>query len=127
MKTFSILILILWNCLPTESKVSLVNAQSQINAAVNFKAKSCRDECLKANPNNQTICPSGNPPQPPLFVFTDQMQRNLDFCSIAILRTNCPFDGYPIACIGIYYEQGTPNELPWYFNFNELAKNKFKP
>jgi hypothetical protein len=93
------------------SLVPAWHAQSQINAAVDYKAKECKTP----------------PPQPPLYVFTDQVPRNLDFCTIAITRTNCPFDGYPIACLGIYYTQATPKELPWYFNFNELAKKKFNP
>jgi hypothetical protein len=108
MKSFILIVLVVINCLPTESKVNAWAAQSQVNAAVDFKAKEC----------------SNRAPQPPLFVFTDQEKRTLDLCTIAITRTNCPFTGYPIICLGLYYEGASP-EIPWYINFNELAKQKY--
>ncbi len=99
-----------YNCVPYEEKISAWNAQTQVNAAVDFKAKQCNSFA----------------PQPPLYVFTDQVQRNLDLCTIAITRMECPFNEYPIICLGIYTESETP-EIPWYINFNELTKVRFKP
>ena len=108
MRLFLLLIL-LKGCIPVDDSISKENAQSQIYAAADYKAKKC-----------------GTPiPQPPLIVFTDQIQRNLDLCTIAITRMDCPFDGYPIICLGIYSPEAVP-DLPWYANFKDLTKQKFK-
>jgi hypothetical protein len=104
-----IIFLLLFFCRPVEDRVSSFESQSQINAAADFKAKQC----------NQPV------PQPPLYVFTDQYKRNLDLCSIAITRLECPFDGYPIICMNIYSEEPFPT-LPWQLNFDELTKVRFK-
>ncbi|MCB1178210.1 MAG: hypothetical protein KDK36_11565, partial [Leptospiraceae bacterium] len=98
------LALFLNNCVPYDDKISSWDAQSQLNAAVDFKAKECKT-------------PS---PQPPLYVFTDQEKRNLDLCTIAITRLTCPFNDYPIICLGIYIDSPTP-DIPWYMNFNDLT------
>lgn len=103
------LLVIIQFCTPINDKVPAWDAQTQINAAAEFKAKEC----------------SSPVPQPPLYVFTDQIQRNLDLCSIAITRTNCPFTGYPIICMGIYLSKPV-SSLHWLFNFDEFAKQKFK-
>lgn len=108
MKLFILLLVSLIGCIPVDDKISKENAQSQIYAAADFKSKQC-----------------GTPiPQPPLLVFTDQLQRNLDLCSIAITRMECPFNGYPIICLGLYTPESVP-ELPWYANFKELTKQRF--
>lgn len=96
-------------CRPAVTTVPAFDAQSQINAAADFKAKECNQEV----------------PQPPLYIFTDQEQRNLDLCSISITRLSCPFTGYPIICMGLYLAEPIP-EIPWYLNFNELTKVRFK-
>lgn len=101
------IIFLLVYCRPAETTVPAFDAQSQINAAADFKAKEC----------NQPV------PQPPLYVFTDQEQRNVDLCSIAITRLSCPFDGYPIICLGIYMPDPVP-DIPWYLNFDELTKER---
>lgn len=95
-------------CVPVSDKVPQWDAQTQINAAIDFKAKEC----------------GGDPPQPPLYVMYDQYERNVDLCSIAITRMECPLDGYPIICIAIYLSKPYP-EIKWYENFNELTKVRF--
>jgi hypothetical protein len=102
------IILLFANCLPNNDTVPAWDAQTQINAAAEYKAKEC----------------NGPVPQPPLYVINDQIKRNLDLCSIAITRLECPFNGYPIICMGIYLEKPVP-EFPWYVNFNELTKTRF--
>jgi hypothetical protein len=99
-----------FNCLPADENVSKEDAQSQIYFAAKYKA---------------TECGSTSIPEPPLLVFTDQLQRNLELCTIAITRMTCPFDGYPIICLGLYTKQSVP-ALPWYVNFNELTKTRLK-
>lgn len=102
------------------------DAQSQINAAAVFKANECKKECLNdSTKTDKTQCTDALP-QPPLYVFTDQDSRNLNLCSIAITRTNCPFNGYPIICLDIYIKKKTP-DIPWYLNFNnDLAKRQLQ-
>ena len=110
-----------------EKPVPAWDAQSQINAAVTYKAKACRDECV-----NNAITATAKAdcretiPQPPLLVSTDQDSRNLNLCSVAITRTGCPFAGYPIICLGIYTTEKL-GDVPWYLNFNnDLAKRQIK-
>lgn len=102
------LTLLFANCRANDESVPAWDAQTQINAAAEFKAKECK----------------GHVPQPPLLVFHDQEKRNVDLCSIAITRTECPFTGYPIICMGIYLKKPVP-DFPWYVNFNELTKTRF--
>ncbi|MCB1143663.1 MAG: hypothetical protein H7A24_03515 [Leptospiraceae bacterium] len=110
LKLVSILIFLgISNCMMVEDMISKNDAQSQIYFAANFKAKEC----------NTPI------PEPQLLVFSDQYKRNLDLCTIAITKMDCPFDGYPIICMGIYTNKETPS-IPWYLNFKELTKTKFK-
>ncbi|MCB1156361.1 MAG: hypothetical protein H7A25_21260 [Leptospiraceae bacterium] len=106
---FIFMFILLFSCRPAPSTIPAFNAQSQINAAADYKAKQCKQEV----------------PTPPLYVFEDQDKRNVDLCSIAITRMSCPFDAYPIICIGIYLDNPIP-EIPWYLNFNELTKQRFK-
>jgi hypothetical protein len=94
-----------------EKPVPAWDAQSQINAAADYKARECKQ---------------AGPPQPPLLVFTDQDSRNLNLCSVAITRTSCPFSGYPVICLGIYTTEKL-GDIPWYLNFNnDLAKRQIK-
>ncbi|MBP7280156.1 MAG: hypothetical protein KBA66_01170 [Leptospiraceae bacterium] len=109
MKSILFLLLFLFYC--NEKPIPAWQAQSQINAAAEFKAREC----------NQS-----GPPQPPLLVFTDQDSRNLNLCSIAITRTDCPFEGYPIICLSLYMKDKV-DDIPWYLNFNnDLAKRQLK-
>ena len=103
------ILVFLIGCVPVDDKISKEEAQNQIYFSADFKAKKCGTSI----------------PQPPLIVFTDQLQRNLDLCTIAITRMDCPFDGYPIICLGIYSPEAVPT-IPWYFNFKELTKTKIK-
>lgn len=90
-------------------RVDTNDAQSQVYAAAKFASEKC-----------------GNPiPNPPLVIINKPIQRNLDFCTIAITRTECPFLGYPLPCTLIYLEKET-GDLPWYLNFNELSKIQIK-
>ncbi len=101
--------LLLVGCIPVDDKIPKEDAQSQIYYAADFKAKKC-----------------GTPiPSPPLLVFTDQLQRNLDLCTIAITRLECPFSEYPIICLGIYSPEPIP-EIPWYIDFKELTNRRIK-
>ncbi|MCW7468687.1 hypothetical protein [Leptospira kanakyensis] len=100
---------LLINCGPSVDRVETDDAQSQVYAAAKFASEKC-----------------GNPiPNPPLVILNKPIQRNLDFCTIAITRTECPFLGYPLPCTLIYLEQET-GDLPWYLNFNELSKIQIK-
>ncbi|PJZ84638.1 hypothetical protein [Leptospira harrisiae] len=97
------------NCGPGVDRVDTNDAQSQVYAAAKFASEKC-----------------GNPiPNPPLVIVNKPIQRNLDFCTIAITRTECPFLGYPLPCTLIYLEQET-GDIPWYLNFNELSKIQIK-
>ncbi|MDF3819750.1 hypothetical protein P3G55_07570 [Leptospira sp. 96542] len=112
MKSFfslTLVCLLVVHCAPPIDKVDTNDAQSQIYAAAKFAADKC-----------------GTPiPQPPLIVIHDPIQRNLDLCTIAITRTECPFNGYPLPCLLIYLEKDS-GDLPWYLNFNELSKIQIK-
>ena len=106
---FLTILVLMVGCIPVDDKIPKDDAQNQIYFAADFKAKKC-----------------GTPiPQPYLIVFTDQLQRNLDLCTIAITRMDCPFDGYPVICLGIYYPEAVPG-IPWCFNFKELTKTRIK-
>lgn len=97
------------NCGPGVDRVDTNDAQSQVYAAAKFASEKC-----------------GNPiPNPPLVIVNKPIQRNLDFCTIAITRTECPFLGYPLPCTLIYLEKET-GDVPWYLNFNELSKIQIK-
>ncbi|MBM9548606.1 hypothetical protein JWG40_16390 [Leptospira sp. 201903074] len=98
-----------YHCGPGVDRVETNDAQSQVYAAAKFASEKC-----------------GNPiPNPPLVILNKPIQRNLDFCTIAITRTECPFLGYPLPCTLIYLEKET-GDLPWYLNFNELSKIQIK-
>lgn len=110
-KIVFLLVLIVFHfCMPIDDHVPMWDAQSQLNAAADYKAKECKQS---------------GPPLPPLYVFTDQIKRNIDLCTIAITRITCPFDGYPIICLWIYMDKPL-NQIPWQFNFNTMSNQKFK-
>ncbi|AKP28115.1 hypothetical protein FH589_00435 [Leptospira interrogans] len=90
------------NCVRPEV-VSASDSQSQIYAAANYLSNKC-----------------GNPiPVPMPIVVDDIQQRNLDLCTIAITRSECPFISYPFACVLIYVEEPI-GEIPWYLDFQEV-------
>ncbi|EQA71818.1 hypothetical protein LEP1GSC059_0922 [Leptospira noguchii serovar Panama str. CZ214] len=90
------------NCVRPEV-VSASDSQSQIYAAANYLSNKC-----------------GTPiPVPMPIVVEDVQQRNLDLCTIAITRSECPFVSYPFACVLIYVEEPL-GEIPWYINFQEV-------
>ena len=120
----TILIFLFYNC--EQKAVPAWDAQSQINAAAEFKANQCLRDCQNAAGNNQSARDACFRilPFPPLLVFKDQIQRNLDLCSIAITRTNCPLNAYPLACFGVYTDEAIGDISPL-LNFNEFSKQKF--
>ncbi|WCL47691.1 hypothetical protein [Leptospira sp. GIMC2001] len=82
-------------------------ANSQIYSAISYKAREC-----------------GNPiPSQYLFVVSEKVpQRNIDLCTIAILRTECPLNSFPIACVMIYLEE--VREIPPGINFLDFIDAK---
>ena len=123
MKFFIITIIALmsiWNC-SIENTVNAFDAQSQVNAAVKFRVDKCNEDEKKNNPNSTVTY---YPPQPWLYVMNDPIQRNLDLCTIAITKSECPFLYYPLVCMFIYQKKEAgkfPNIL-----FNEAIKIKIK-
>jgi hypothetical protein len=86
-----------------EETLTQDQANSQILSAANYKANEC-----------------GAPiPDPYLYVISPKVpQRNIDLCSIAIIRSNCPFDAFPQVCILIYLDE--LGEIPPFINFGDL-------
>ena len=106
---FFLIIAMTTNCGSGVDHVDTSDAQSQVYAAAKFASEKC-----------------GNPiPNPPLVIVNKPIQRNLDLCTIAITRTECPFLGYPLPCTLIYLEKET-GDIPWYLNFNEISKTQIK-
>ncbi|MBL0955657.1 MAG: hypothetical protein IBJ01_12885 [Leptospira sp.] len=102
-------LIMIFNCGSGVDRVETNDAQSQVYAAAKFASEKC-----------------GNPlPNPPLVIVNKPIQRNLDLCTIAITRTECPFLGYPLVCTLIYLEEET-GDIPWYLNFNEISKIQIK-
>ncbi|MCB1165866.1 MAG: hypothetical protein KDK37_10130 [Leptospiraceae bacterium] len=60
-------------------------AMSQIYAAVNYKAKEC-----------------GNEPAYILIVPHEPTQHSVDLCALTIIRSECPFNDYPLFCVEMY-------------------------
>lgn len=100
---------VLLNCVRPEV-VSPSDSQSQIYAAANYLANKC-----------------GTPiPSPFPVVLEDVQQKNLDLCTIAITRSECPFVSYPFACVLLYVDKPL-DDIPWYLNFQEtFVKTKIQ-
>ncbi|MCC6276030.1 MAG: hypothetical protein IT569_09250 [Leptospiraceae bacterium] len=109
-----------WNC-SIDNTVNSFDAQSQVNAAVKFKVDKCNEDEKKNNPSS-TI--TYYPPQPWLYVVNDPIRRNLDLCTIAITKSECPFLNYPLICLFIYQKKEA-GKLPNII-FNEIIKIKIK-
>ncbi|MCE9501657.1 MAG: hypothetical protein K8R21_14330 [Leptospira sp.] len=97
-----------------------IDAQSQINAAIQFKLDKCNADLKKKDPSTGFTYQA---PQPWLYVIGKPVKRNVDLCSLSIMRVDCPFIQYPLICLLIYDKKGL-GEIPWYFNFNEIIKAK---
>ncbi|TGM03730.1 hypothetical protein EHQ76_08775 [Leptospira barantonii] len=97
------------NCVRPEV-VSPSDSQSQIYAAASYLANKC-----------------GTPiPAPFPVVLEDVQQKNLDLCTIAITRSECPFVSYPFACVLLYVDKPL-DDIPWYLNFQEtFVKTKIQ-
>ncbi|TGK03946.1 hypothetical protein EHO59_10490 [Leptospira semungkisensis] len=106
---FCILIFSLSDCVRQDT-VMEGDANSQIYAAASFLSQKCGD------------------PIPPNFptAIGDVQRRNLDLCSIAITKAECPFVSYPVACLLIYYDKPL-GEIPWYLNFKDVFVNQKIP
>jgi hypothetical protein len=80
---------------------------SQLFSAASYKAREC-----------------GNPiPSRFLFAISDNVpQRNVDLCTFAILRTECPFTGFPQVCVLIYLEEA--GSIPPPLNFGNFINEK---
>lgn len=97
------------NCVRPEV-VSAGDSQSQMYAAASYLANKC-----------------GTPiPQPFPIIFEEVQQKNLDLCTIAITRSECPFVSYPFACVLLYVDKPL-DDIPWYLNFQEtFVKTKIQ-
>lgn len=105
---FLFLIFLWWfNACRIEDTLSSEETNSQIYSAANYKSREC-----------------GNPiPQPFLFALKNNVsRRNVDLCTFAIIRMDCPFDGYPIVCILIYLDE--LGEIPNYLDFEDFINVK---
>ncbi|WP_246032027.1 hypothetical protein [Leptospira fluminis] len=98
----SILLFVCGNCV-RQDLISQGDSNSQIYAAAEYLARKC-----------------GSPiPTPFPVAIGDIQKRNLDLCTIAITKSDCPFVSYPIACLLIYVDQPAGN-IPWYTNFKDF-------
>ncbi|MBE7413580.1 MAG: hypothetical protein L6Q54_06070 [Leptospiraceae bacterium] len=114
------LTLFAWNC-AIDNTVDSFDAQSQVNAAVQFKVDKCNEEEKKNHPSSNITY---FPPQPWLYIVNNPIRRNLDLCTIAITKSECPFLNYPLICMYIYQKKEVgkfPNII-----FNEFIKFKIK-
>jgi hypothetical protein len=125
MKYIILIILFILNYCGPVALIPAWDAQSQINSAVEFRATRCQDECRKTNGDNSPLCQNRVLPQPPLLLFDDVQERNLNLCSIAIIRTSCPLNAYPLICL-LVYKPEQAGEIPWWMNFNESSKTKLR-
>nr|WP_245667263.1 hypothetical protein [Leptospira tipperaryensis] len=79
------------------------DSQSQIYAAASYLARKCGTQI----------------PVPFPIVVEDVQQKNLDLCTIAITRSECPFVSYPFACVLLYVDKPL-DDIPWYLNYQEV-------
>ena len=106
MCTVCILIVVQTSC-AADTTLDTDEANSQIFSAISYKAREC-----------------GNPiPSQYLFVVSKKVpQRNIDLCTIAILRTDCPLNSFPLVCVMIYLEE--INDIPPGLNFLDFIDAK---
>ncbi|WCL48684.1 hypothetical protein [Leptospira sp. GIMC2001] len=95
-----------YNCVQ-QDLVDRDEAYNEIYFALNYKSRECGREI----------------PPLPLILLEDVSRRNLDLCTISITRTDCSEGDYPITCLLLYIEDDV-QDIPWYFNFNDLSKRK---
>ncbi|MCB1325132.1 MAG: hypothetical protein H7A21_09755 [Spirochaetales bacterium] len=72
-------------CRPADTTVPLEDAYSEIGAAISFKANEC-----------------GHQPGYPLLIPANPPEYGIRLCSLLIIRQDCPFRDYPLACIELY-------------------------
>ncbi|TGN00120.1 hypothetical protein [Leptospira dzoumogneensis] len=99
---FSFFCILLVDCV-REDTVPQGDANSQIYAAAEYLSKKCGDPIPQHFP----------------VAIGDVQRRNLDLCSIAITKADCPFISYPAVCLWIYYDKPA-GEIPWYLNFKDV-------
>lgn len=100
------LVIFLFSCMQS-STLDSDHTNSQVYSAAVYKAKEC----------GSTL------PQDYLFVTSNKVpQRNVDLCTYAIMRMNCPFDGFPLVCVLLYIEE--VGEFPKYLQFRDIINEK---
>ncbi|MCC5815997.1 MAG: hypothetical protein JJT78_14695 [Leptospira sp.] len=104
---FTIVILsTLINCTNQET-LNSDQVNSQLFSAASYKARECGDPI----------------PSQFLFAISDNVpQRNVDLCTFAILRSECPFSGFPLVCVLIYLEEA--GSIPPPLNFGDFINEK---
>ncbi len=81
------LFMIFSSCVVEDASINTIDAYSEIYQAIEYKYKEC-----------------GNKPSTP-FIPPDRLERDaLRLCTIAILRSECPFLEYPIFCNDLFFK-----------------------
>lgn len=106
-RVFSLVVfLFLVNSCQLDTSIAASDANSQIYAAALFKSREC----------------GGGIPQITIAV-NKVAQRNLALCTIAILRTSCPFSSFPAICLSIY-DKKPLGSIPPFFDFQWIQNQK---
>ncbi|MCB1174440.1 MAG: hypothetical protein KDK39_12790 [Leptospiraceae bacterium] len=91
----ALLIALVWQCVPQDTRVSLDEAYSEIAVAIGERAKRC-----------------GQEPAYPLIILQEPTEYGLRLCSLLILEGDCPFHDYPIGCVEMYTDTCDGCDLP---------------
>lgn len=86
-KFFLLFLLIFLSCQVEDASVSLIDAYSELNQAIEYKSKEC-----------------GNKPENILIPPNNVKRESLKICTLSILRMECPFLEYPIFCYDMFLE-----------------------
>ncbi len=79
-----------------ETTVPLNDAYSEIDAAIQFRARQC----------------GGQQPAYPLILPGRPSEYGTRLCSLSIIRQPCPFNDYPTFCLEMYTEVCEACDLP---------------
>ena len=80
---------------PVDTTVDLAAAYSEIGSAIDYKAKVC-----------------GHSPGYPLLLPNTPSAYGVKLCALTIIRSECPFNDYPLFCLEIYSEVCDLCDLP---------------
>lgn len=83
-----------WGC-PVDTIVDLGTAYSEIGSAIDFKETQC-----------------GQKPNYPLLLPNTPSAYGVTLCALTIIRSECPFNDYPLFCLEIYSEVCELCDLP---------------